>query len=199
MTHTICKLMPSDNLNSVVCCDDWKNQMKYVLFDEEIIERRLCELAEQLNEKYKNKTVLCVGLLNGCIMFTTNLLAKVNFRYKLDFINVSSYGHETISSGSVKLKKDISIDPNGYDVLILEDLIDTGITLEWIKKHLESKNCKNVEICCLLNKIERRSVNVTVDYVGFECPNEFVVGYGMDYHDEFRCLPFVGVIDTDKI
>lgn len=180
-------------------CDNWKDKIKYILFDEATIDAKLDELAKQLDSDYANKNVLCVGLLSGCIMFVTHLLKKVNFRHKLDFISVSSYGHETVTSGSVKLKKDLSIDPRGYDVLILEDLIDTGITLEWIKKYLENKNCNSVKICCLLDKKERRITNVPIDYVGFECPNEFVIGYGMDYQDEFRCLPYIGVMDTSKL
>lgn len=181
-------------MDNCVCCDEWKDTIKQVLFTEEQINAKVSELARILSNNYKGKKVLCVGLMNGCVMFLTHLLKQVTFKYKLDCMVVSSYGSETVSSGSVKIKKDLSIDPTGYDVLIIEDLIDTGITLDWIKKYLLTKGCNSVSICCLLDKKERRVVNVEVDYVGFDCPNEFVVGYGMDFNDEYRCLPFVGCL-----
>jgi len=137
--------------------------------------------------------------MNGCVMFLTHLLKNVTFKYKLDTMVVSSYGHSTETSGTIKIKKDLSIDPMGHDVLIIEDLIDTGTTLDWVKKYLEAKKCKSIKLCCLLDKKERRKVNVNVDYVGFDCQNEFVVGFGMDYQDEYRCLPFIGCIDVDKL
>lgn len=137
--------------------------------------------------------------MSGCVMFLTNLLKKINLGFEFDYISVSSYGHETTSS-NIKIKKDLDINAEGYDVLIVEDLIDTGNTLAWIKKHLASKNCFSVKICCLLDKKERRSPNcdINIDYVGFECPNEFVVGYGMDYKDKYRFVPFIGAMDTTK-
>ena len=107
---------------------------------------------------------------------------------------VSSYGRGTTSSGSVKLKKDLSIDPHNQHILIIEDLIDTGNTLLWIREHLKTKQCASVKICCLLDKKARRTANVDVEFVGFECPDEFVIGYGMDFADDYRCLPFVGVL-----
>lgn len=194
------KLYVVDNRKNINCCEEWRKLIKYVLYDEETINKRLDELAKVLTEQYKDKkNVLCVGLLNGCMMFYTHLLERVQFRHKQDFIKVSSYGHETVSSGSVKLKQDLDIDPSGYDVLIIEDLIDTGITLYWVKKHLENKGCKSIKICCLLDKKERRQVDVKIDYVGFDCPNKFVIGYGMDYKNEMRNLPFIGVVDEDKL
>lgn len=186
-------------MNNIVCCDKWKDKIKCILFTEEQINEKLKELAKILSEDYANKNVLCVGLMNGCIMFLTHLLEKVTFRYKLDTMLVSSYGHETTSSGTVNIKKDLSIDPSGHDVLIIEDLIDTGITLDYIKKYFKNKKVNSVKICCLLDKKARRIIDVPVDYVGFECPNEFVIGYGMDFGDEFRCCPFIGIMDTSKL
>ena len=127
-----------------------------------------------------------VGLLSGCFVFLSDLLRHFLVPYEVDFMVVSSYGSGTSSSGSIKLKKDMSIDPKGRDVLIIEDLIDTGTTLEWIVSHLKTKGCESVRLCCLLNKASRRTAKVHVDYVGFECPDEFVVGYGMDFADQVR-------------
>jgi hypoxanthine phosphoribosyltransferase len=169
------------------------------LFSEEQIEQRLCEIATQLDEIYKDNTnVLCIGLLNGAIMVTTHLLKKVKFDYILDFMSVSSYESETVSSGQIKLKKDISVNPKGYDVIIIEDLIDTGYTLDWVIKHLQNKECNSIRIMCLLDKKERRrpDINVHVDFIGFECPNEFVIGYGMDFNGKYRCLPYVGIMEN---
>lgn len=186
-------------MDTIKCCDDWSSMLKSILFTEEEIYCKIDELAKQLSEKYAGKEVLCVGLMNGCVMFLTHLLKKVTFKYKLDTMVVSSYGHSTETSGTIRIKKDLNIDPAGRDVLIIEDLIDTGTTLDWVKRYLESKKCNSITLCCLLDKKERRLVHVDVDYVGFACPNEFVVGFGMDYQDEYRCLPFIGCIDITKI
>jgi len=152
------------------------------------------ELAAEISRDYAGRKVLCVGLLTGCFVFLSDLLRSLLVAYEVDFMVVSSYGSGTTSSGSVKMKKDMSIDPKGRDVLIIEDLIDTGKTLEWIVAHLKTKGVESVRLCCLLDKKERRTANVHVDYVGFTCPDEFVVGYGMDFAEQYRCLPFVGVL-----
>ena len=137
------------------------------------------ELAAEITRDYAGRKILCVGLLSGCFVFLSDLLRQFLTPYEVDFMVVSSYGHGTETSGSVKLKKDMSIDPKGRDVLIIEDLIDTGTTLAWIVSHLKTKGCASVRLCCLLDKVSRRKAQVHVDYVGFECPDEFVVGYGM--------------------
>lgn len=172
------------------------------LFTNLEIESRLTEIAQELDKDYHDKPkVLCVGLLSGAIMTVTHLLEKVHFDYELDFISVSSYGDETESSGSIKLKKDLSKSPNGYDVIIIEDLIDTGYTLDWVTKHIASKGCNSIRIMCLLDKKERRrsDINVEVNYTGFNCPDEFVVGYGMDYKGKYRCLPYVGILQQEQL
>jgi hypoxanthine phosphoribosyltransferase len=172
------------------------------LFTESQIESRLIEIAHELDKDYVDKqNILCVGLLSGAIMTVTHLLKKVHFDYELDFISVSSYGNETESSGSIKLKKDLSKSPNGYHVIVIEDLIDTGYTLDWVTRHIVGKGCESIKIMCLLDKKERRrgDVNVKVDYIGFECPDEFVVGYGMDFQGKYRCLPYVGVLQQEQL
>lgn len=130
------------------------------------------------------------------MVFLADLLRHFTIPYKVDFMVVSSYGAATTTSGSIRLKKDMSLDANGMDVLIIEDLIDTGKTLHWMQNHLKDRGCASIKICCLLDKEERRTVPITVDYVGFKCPDEFVVGYGMDYAEDYRCLPFVGVLKS---
>jgi hypoxanthine phosphoribosyltransferase len=175
-------------------CNEWANNIKCVLFEEEEIQRKVKQLAQLISREYAGKKVLCVGLLTGCFVFLSDLLRSFTIPYQVDFMVVSSYGNSTTSSGSVKLKKDMSIDPAGRDILIIEDLIDTGNTLLWIKEHLKNKHCNSVRICCLLDKKARRTAPVAVDYIGFECPDEFVIGYGMDFKDEYRCLPWIGVL-----
>eukprot|EP00468_Gymnochlora_sp_CCMP2014_P003786 CAMPEP_0167758638 /NCGR_PEP_ID=MMETSP0110_2-20121227/10575_1 /TAXON_ID=629695 /ORGANISM="Gymnochlora sp., Strain CCMP2014" /LENGTH=249 /DNA_ID=CAMNT_0007644927 /DNA_START=34 /DNA_END=783 /DNA_ORIENTATION=- len=177
----------------------WASKLKTILFSEQKIEARLKEMAAKISFDYRGKEIVAVGLLTGCILFQTNLLKYLTIPYQIDFVQVSSYGHGTSSSGNVKLKKDLSRDPKGKHILITEDLIDTGKTLAFMAKYFKDKKCASLKIACLLSKKARRdpSVSLEVDYVGFDCPNEFVVGYGMDFKDEYRCLPFVGVLKPE--
>jgi len=175
-------------------CSEWAKNIKHILFSEEQIQEKVRELASTISKHYAGKKILCVGLLTGAFVFVSDLLRHLTVPYEVDFMVVSSYGKGTETTGSVKLKKDLSIDPQGRHVLIIEDLIDTGHTLAWIKDHLRMKKCASVEIVCLLDKKARRTCAVEVDYVGFICPDEFVIGYGMDFADEYRCLPWVGVL-----
>ena len=175
----------------------WAKSLKTILFTEQKIEARLKEMAAKISFDYRGKEIIAVGLLTGCILFQTNLLKYLTIPYTLDFIAVSSYGSGTTSSGNVKLKKDLSSDPSGKHILITEDLIDTGRTLKFIREYFASKKCASTRIACLLSKKARREKQVTVDYVGFDCPDEFVVGYGMDFAGHYRCLPFVGVLKPE--
>lgn len=167
-----------------------------MLFTDKEIQSQVKKLAQKICHDYQGRSVICVGLLNGAMVFLADLLRHFTVPYKVDFIVVSSYGTSTISSSSIQLKKDIGLDVCGKDVLIIEDLIDTGNTLQWIQNHLKGKGCASIKICCLLDKKERRISPVTVDYIGFECPDEFIVGYGMDYAEDYRCLPFIGVLKS---
>ena len=155
---------------------EWAEKVGKVLFTAEQIQTRVRELAATICKKYEGKSILAVGLLNGAFVFVSDLLRHFTVPYAVDFMVVSSYGHGTTSSGSIKLKKDLSIDPRGKHVLIIEDLIDTGNTLAWIRNHLKTKECASVELVCLLDKTTRRTTKVDVEYVGFTCPDEFVVG-----------------------
>jgi len=166
----------------------WAKSLKTILFPQQKIEARLKEMAAEISHDYQGKEILAVGLLTGCIMFQMNLLKYLTVPYKLDFIKVSSYGSGTQSSGNVRLKKDLSMDPMGKHILITEDLIDTGKTLAFIAKYFSDKKCASVKIACLLSKEARRDqdIDLEVDYCGFECPDEFVVGYGMDFAGQYE-------------
>lgn len=187
-------------VKDVVAPQVWKNHIKQVLFSEAAIKAKTAELAKAISKEYSGKEVLCVGLLKGAVVFLTDLVRQLEVPYQIDFLTVSSYGHSTTSSGSVKLKKDLDIDPKGRHVLIIEDLIDTGTTLAWIKHHLASKECASVKLCTLLDKSSRRTAalkDMKIDFCGWTCPDEFVVGYGMDFSENYRCLPFVGVLKPE--
>jgi len=177
----------------------WAANMDRILFSEDVIKKRVKEMAAQISKDYAGETVICVGLLKGAFVFLSDMVKHFTVPYEVDFMVVSSYGHGTTSSGSVKLKKDLGIDPSGRHVLILEDLIDTGKTLHWICNHLKSKNAKSVKIAVMLNKTSRRDKDsdVKIDYVGYECEDSFVVGLGMDFAEQYRGLPFVGVLKPE--
>ena len=152
-----------------------------ILFSEEQLQTRVRELAAEISASYTDKTesILVVGLLKGAFLAVADVARALTVPNKIDFLVASSYGGTaTTSSGTVRLKKDLDIDPAGKHILIVEDLIDTGNTLAWVKSYLLTKNCKSVKICCILDKKERREVDLPIDYVGFVCPDEFVVGYG---------------------
>lgn len=169
--------------------------MKYrieTLISREKVENRIKELAKKIEAEYENKNLICVGLLKGSVMFLSDLIKEVNLPLQIDFMNVSSYGNETTTSGNVKVLKDTDLDVSGKDVLIVEDIIDTGITLEYVLAMFKAKGVASVKVCTLLSKPERRKVDVFVDYIGFEIPDKFVVGYGLDYAQKYRNLPYIG-------
>ncbi len=167
-----------------------------VLYTEEQINTRIEELANEISKDYKNKEVIIIGLFKGSFLMVSDLVKKLTVETKIDFLSASSYGNSTISSGEIQINKDINIDIEGKHIIIVEDLIDTGQTLYWIKNHFQHKRPESIKICCLLNKkVERNNENdINIDYVGFDCPNKFVVGYGMDYAEHYRTLPFIGVL-----
>ena len=175
--------------------------MKYkieTLISREEVEKRIKELAKKIEAEYEKKDLICVGLLKGSVIFLSDLIKEINLPLKIDFMNVSSYGNETTTSGNVKILKDTDIDISGKDVLIIEDIIDTGITLEYVLAMFKSKGASSVKVCTLLSKPERRKVEVFVDYVGFEIPDKFVVGYGLDYAQQYRNLPYIGVVEFEE-
>lgn len=168
-----------------------------VMISEEELRRRIRELGKQITEDYAGKVPVFVGVLRGVIIFFADMIRTVELPCELDLISVSSYGSGTVTSGEVVLKKDVSLDLEGRDVIILEDIIDTGLTLRWTVDHLLKKHPASLKICALLDKPERREVEICADYIGFTIPNEFVVGFGLDYDDRYRNLPFVGVLKPE--
>ena len=162
-----------------------------VLIDEQTLQNRIYELAKQIEKDYEGKDLTLVCILKGSTIFTVDLAKKMNKKLKLEFMQVSSYGIEKVSSGKINLKLDLPDLLQGENLLIVEDIIDSGITMETLKKYLLTKEPESLKICTLLNKKERRKVQIEADYVGFEIPNKFVLGYGLDYEEYYRNLPYV--------
>ncbi len=165
-----------------------------ILISEERLKAIVKDLAKQISKDYEGKKLLLVGLLKGSVVFMADLMKELTVDCKIDFICVSSYCSSTESSGRVNLIKDVSQPVEGMDVLIVEDIIDSGNTLAFILKYFEAKGVSSVKICTLLSKPDRRVVNIPVDYIGAEIPDEFAIGYGLDYAENYRCLPYVGVL-----
>ena len=170
-----------------------------VLITEEDVRKKTAELAQQVAADYADRCsapddLLLVGVLKGAVMFMTDLARAVSLPVQLEFMAVSSYGSATTSSGVVRILKDLDRDIAGRHVLIVEDIIDSGLTLSWLRGNLESRRPASLEVCALLRKPDALTVEVPVRYVGFDIPNEFVVGYGLDYAERYRDLPFIGTL-----
>lgn len=163
------------------------------LLTREEVEKRIKELAKEIEKDYCGKDLLVIGLLKGSIMFMSDLIKEMDLPVMIDFMSVSSYSGTT-STGVINVLKDTDISVKDKDVLIVEDIIDTGLTLSHVKKLLEDRGAKSLKICTLLDKPSRRTVEMKGDYVGFEIPDEFVVGYGLDYDQRHRNLPYVGIV-----
>jgi hypoxanthine phosphoribosyltransferase len=168
-----------------------------VLIDEQKIKGRVEELGTQIAADYSDKDLVVIGILKGAVLFMADLIKKIDIPLSIDFMAVSSYGKSTRSSGVVRILKDLDEEIEGKDVLIVEDIVDTGLTLKFLAENILSRNPKSLKVCCLLDKPSRRKVSVSVDYVGFEIPDEFVVGYGLDYAQKHRNIPYIGVIEKD--
>ena len=169
-----------------------------ILIPEENIKKRTLELSAEIEEDYKNKNLMLVGVLKGAFMFISDLSKKLPLRCSVDFISASSYGSKgTKSSGTVKILKDISSDATNKHILIVEDILDSGTTLNFVVNFLKQKKPASVGICTLLNKPSRRKFDVTAKYIGFTIEDEFVVGYGLGYNEEYRNLPYVGVLKKE--
>ena len=173
------------------------NEIKQVLFSSEQIRERVCRMAEQISADYKGKRPLVIGVLKGAWVFVADLLREMDIPADVDFICASSYGSGTTTSGTVTLLKDITLDCRKRDVLIVEDIIDSGVTLSLLKQMMLDRKAKSVNIVTLLSKPSRRKADVDVKYVGFEIPDEFVVGYGMDYDERFRTFADIGILKEE--
>lgn len=165
-----------------------------ILYSEKDIENIVNTIAKQIEKDYNDKDFIMVGLLKGSVAFMVDLMRKVNLDFSIDFIVASSYGSGTVSSGRVNIQKDISQSVEGKDILIVEDIIDSGNTLDFITKYLKAKKAKLVKLCTLFNKPDRRVADIHIDYAGAVIPDEFIVGYGLDYDEKYRNLPYVGVL-----
>jgi hypoxanthine phosphoribosyltransferase len=174
-----------------------QNDIKEILISEEQIRTRTKELGEEITKCYKGKDLVIVGVLKGCVIFLSDLIREIDLPLTMDFMVVSSYGHSTKSSGVVRIIKDLEKDIQGKDVLIVEDIVDSGLTLSYLMEYLKSRNASSVKVCSLLDKPERRKSQVEIDFVGFQIPDEFVIGYGLDYAEVYRNLPFVGILKPE--
>ena len=174
-----------------------EKDVKEILFSEEVLREKVKQLGENITKDYCDKKLVLVGVLKGASVFLSDLIRHIKIPVKIDFIAVSSYGLTTESSGVVKIIKDLDDGIEDKHVLIVEDIIDTGLTLHYLCENLLSRKPKSLKICTLLDKPERRKIEILVDYKGFDIPDEFVVGYGIDYAESYRNLPYVGVLKRE--
>ena len=168
-----------------------------ILFTEDDIQRRVAELGEEISRDYADKTPVLVSVLKGGIIFMADLVRELKMLHEIDFMSVSSYNGGTESSGVVRILQDLSINIEGEDVIIVEDIVDSGLTLDYIRSILLARHPKTLRICTLLDKKPKREIEVPIDYIGFEIPDEFVIGYGLDYEQKYRNLPYIaiGIVD----
>lgn len=169
-----------------------------VLISQEDVEKKIQELGKQISRDYAGKEVHLICILKGGVFFACELAKQITIPVSLDFMQVSSYGNATSSSGIVRIKKDLDDSMEEKEVIIVEDIIDSGRTLHYLIPVLEKRGPKSIKLCALLSKPDRREKEVTIDYLGFEIPDEFVVGYGLDYAQKYRNLPYIGVVEPDE-
>jgi len=170
-----------------------------VLIDEDRLRARVAELGEEISTDYASREPLLIGVLKGAVFFMADLMRHLTVACEVDFMAISSYGASTDSSGVVRILKDLDINIDGRDVLVVEDIIDSGLTLSYLIRNLEAREPASLEVCALMTKPERREIDVPVRYVGFEIPNRFVIGYGLDFAERYRNLPYVGVLHPNLI
>lgn len=168
-----------------------------VLITQDQIQARVSELGKQITEDFRGEDIVVIGLLKGCFMFIADLMRAIDTHVAVDFMVVSSYGSGVVSSGEIKVKKDYTIDIENKNVLVIDDILDTGRTLSFVKDYLSVKSPKTIKLCTLLDKPDRRTTGIKVDYIGFSVPDAFVVGYGLDYDEKYRNLPFIGVLNPE--
>ena len=171
-----------------------EHDIDHVLFSEEQLKTRVAEIAAQIDKDYEGKEPLLISILRGSFVFMADLVRQIHVPCTVDFMAVSSYGSGTVSSGQVKSVKDLSEPIEGKDILVVEDILDSGNTLSYLLKLLEARHPASIRLCTLLDKPERRTKPVAVQYSGFSIPDEFVVGYGLDYDEKYRNLPYIGVL-----
>ncbi|MBX4261797.1 hypoxanthine phosphoribosyltransferase [Clostridium estertheticum] len=173
------------------------NDIKEVLYNEDQLRDKIRQMGEKVSKDYYGKDLILIGILKGSVIFMSDLLKEITIPCKMDFMAVSSYGNSTKTSGVVRILKDLDFEIQGKDVLIVEDIIDSGVTLKYLMKCLSARKPSSLEIICLLNKPERRKVDIEVKYVGFDVPDFFIVGFGMDYAERYRNLPYIGILKDE--
>lgn len=174
-----------------------REDLSYVLLTEQQIKDKVKELGAQIAKDYAGKNLMLVGLLKGSVVFMTDLMRAIDIPVAIDFMSVSSYGKGVKTSGVVKIIKDLDVEIKDYDILIVEDILDSGMTLSYITQMLQNRGPKSIRLCTLLDKPERHKVDVHIDYCGFVVPDEFIVGYGLDYAEKYRNLPYIGVLKPE--
>jgi hypoxanthine phosphoribosyltransferase len=170
-----------------------------VLIETDALRGRIAELGAEISVDYAGRDLLLIGVLKGAVFFMADLMRKLTIPCEVDFMAISSYGASTDSSGVVRILKDLDINIEGRHVLVVEDIIDSGLTLSYLMRNLESREPATLEVCALLTKPDRREIEVPVRYVGFEIPNRFVIGYGLDFGERYRNLPYVAVLSDDAL
>jgi len=174
------------------------NESISILVSEEAIRQRIEVLAKTINEDYKDKSVTLVCALKGAMIFMADLCRRLDMPIDFDFVGTSSYGESTVSTGKVRLTKELDFDPTGRHILLVEDILDTGHTIAYLKQYILDQNPASFKVCCLLDKPDRRVVHeVEADYIGFSIPDQFVVGYGLDYNQRYRNLPYIGILNIE--
>ena len=176
-----------------------ESAVEEVLIDEAALRARVVELGEEVSADYEGRDLLLVGVLKGAVFFMADLMRTLTVACEIDFMAVASYGAATDSSGVVRILKDLDMSIEGRDVLVVEDIIDSGLTLSYLMRNLRAREPASLEVCALLTKPARREIDVPVRYVGFEIPNRFVIGYGLDFAERYRNLPYVGVLADELV
>ena len=174
-----------------------KDDIKEVIFTEEEIQKRIKELGAEISKDYAGKSLLIIGVLKGCYVFLADLTRQIELDCEIRFLTASSYGFSSVSSGKVNIDSNIDFVAEGKDVLIIEDILDSGITLTALRAFVAKHKPTSLKVCAMLDKPERRQLPITIDYTGFVCPNEFVVGYGLDYGERYRNLPYVASLKPE--
>jgi len=176
---------------------DWEHDLASILLTEDQIQSRVAEMAAELAEEYRDKHPLLIGVLKGSIVFLSDLMRRLNLPLEVDLVCCESYGHSATSSGEVHLRLDLTQEIRDRHVLVVEDIVDTGVTLAWLRERLWERQPASLRVCCLLSKPSRRLADLEPEHVGFEIPDAFVVGYGLDYAERYRWLPYVAVLKPE--
>jgi len=174
-----------------------KNDIEEVLISEDEIQQKIKELGAQISKDYKGRVPILISILKGGVIFLVDLMRHISIPIEIEFLGVASYGSSTESSGIIKLTKDCNYDISNRDIILVEDIIDTGLSIKYIINLLKNKNPKSIKICVLLDKPEAHKQDIKIDYKGFTVPNKFVVGYGLDYKEKYRNLPFIGILKKE--